>query len=144
MSSNSVDIKKIKKPTVHLSSAAGDQLKLILANDYTIKDRKFRVFIKGKGCEGFTYDTIFDEMTQNDILISTGELEIILDPFSAFFLEEFGVDFIFDPINDLEGFVVANKNQDKFTGKFWTKGKVELPPLIKTGLESLQDSPELA
>ena len=29
MSSNSVDIKKIKKPTVHLSSAAEDQLKLI-------------------------------------------------------------------------------------------------------------------
>ena len=140
MSTNTVDSKKVEIPEVSISPEAIDQLNLIHQNDYTIEGKLFRVFIKGKGCEGFIYDTIFDMPTTNDLKLEFKGIQVLMDPFSAFFLSDFGIDYIFDPINELEGFVVTNHNQDKFTGKFWTKGKVELPPLIKTGLDTLQDS----
>ena len=37
------------------------------------------------------------------------------------------VDYIFDEVNELEGFVIKNLNQKMFSGKFWRE-KPELVP----------------
>ena len=74
---------------INLSDAALRQIKLIEENDYTIEGKFFRLKVGGKGCDGFTYEMGFDEVKVDDHILpyntSHGRLEIILDPFTAFY-----------------------------------------------------------
>lgn len=56
------------------------------------------------------------------------DIEVAIDPFTAFYLGDTEVDYQFNYINDEEGFVVTNKQQDDFQGKFWRKDKTKIPP----------------
>ncbi len=140
-----VDASKVATPEVFLTDMALRQLQLIVENDFTLKGKYLRLLISGKGCEGFSYSVGFTDWNHDDMLIKVkssnklshqleeeSELQIIMDPFTAFYLQKCTVDYIEDFANNNEGFIVENENQKNFSGKFWKKsGKQEkVPPTL--------------
>jgi len=135
-----VDASRVAPPEVTLSDQALNQLKLIIENDFTLKGKYLRLLISGKGCDGFNYSVGFTDWNQDDILIRpqnidphTFDFELIMDPFTAFYLQKCSVDYIEDFANNNEGFVVINKNQKQFSGKFWKKDEQKVPPVFREG-----------
>ncbi len=121
-------------PTIMFTSRAHSQLKLILENDFTLAGKYFRLGISGKGCDGFTYSVMFTDLNAEDFVVKIynhkeDDLEVILDPFAAFYLTEATVDFIQDFEQDAEGFVITNHHQKNFQGKFFNKDGAKLPPI---------------
>ena len=119
---------------MELTDKAWDQLNLIIDNDFTVEGKYFRVFISGKKCEGPIYSTGMTDERPDDFKIVVRRKDrrviILMDPFSAFYLQEVSVNYIqdFTGEGEGEGFVVINHNQQKYTGKFWTKDEMKIPP----------------
>ena len=131
-----IDKSKINPPKIQLTRDAAMQLLLLQKNDFTLQDKYFRLKIDGKGCDGFTYAAGFTEFYTDDIevKISVSEqfppLTVLVDPFTAFYLQRVVVDYVFDPVNGLEGFLINNLQQQEFEGKFWKKDASKVPPTV--------------
>lgn len=128
-----IDRTKIEMPLVKFTDRALQELKLILENDFTLAGKYFRLLISGKGCDGFTYSAGFTDFNQDDFLVNINNDEkeqIVIDPFAAFYLNDVTVDFIQDPAQDLEGFIIINNQQKEFQGKFFNKDQSKLPPMM--------------
>lgn len=125
-----IDRSKVVLPRLTFTQIAQDQLNLMLENDFTLQGKFLRILISGKGCEGFKYSIGFHDFNDDDFLVPVESLgiEVAIDPFTAFYLGETLVDYQFNYINDEEGFVVTNKQQSDFEGKFWRKDKSKIPP----------------
>jgi Fe-S cluster assembly iron-binding protein IscA len=142
-----IDRSKIEIPRINFTQMAINELKLIIENDFTLAGKYFRLLISGKGCEGFTYSAGFTDIFEEDFLLkinslsnspldattdlTTDELFVIVDPFAAFYLSEVTVDFVLDPVKDMEGFIIENHLQKEFQGKFFNKDLSKLPPMIE-------------
>ena len=133
----SVDKNKIKIPKVTLSREAKRQLALFLEHDYTTKGKCLRLKITGKGCDGLTYSSFFDQERVDDFSISVElspeiKTTLLMDPFSAFYMQNVFLDYVFEPFTldnqePQEGFMIVNSAQEQYQGKFW-KGQEELVP----------------
>lgn len=121
---------------VFITDSAVRQIQLMMENDYTLQGLFFRVKIGGKGCEGFTYETGFSETHENDLMIVKNyplinfELTLLIDPFSAFYTQEFTIDYLLDTTNNEEGFIIKNAADGQHRGKFF-KDEGKLPPWAK-------------
>ena len=70
---------------------------------------KLRTFVQGGGCSGFQYGFIIEEQdTGEDFNINIEDIEVLIDPVSAQYIDGITVDFK----DDLEGarFVMSNPN----------------------------------
>lgn len=131
-----VDKSKIKAPIVEFSDQALSQLKLILENDPTLEDKWLRIVVSGKGCDGFDYSVGFTDYQEDDFQISIDlghgkQTFVLIDPFTAFYLQHSRLDYVQDFANDEEGFVIKSIQQDEFKGKFWRTNEDKTPPLLK-------------
>jgi iron-sulfur cluster insertion protein len=130
-----IDRDKVAPPTVEFTQMAISQLRLILENDHTLKDKYLRLLVATKGCDGFSYNVGFTEKKKDDFLVpvmNARDLEVLVDPFAAYYGQEMTVDYVQDFEENIEGFLVVNHHQKDFHGKFW-RGKPELtPPLAGT------------
>lgn len=139
MSQNTiVDANMVEMPRLKFSEMALLQYKLIIENDFTLKGKYLRILISGKGCDGFTYSVGFTDWNEDDmkvrILDHKGQdlsetFEVLMDPFTAFYLQEVTIDYLQDFANNNEGFTVTNENQKEFAGKFWRQQTDKVPPL---------------
>jgi iron-sulfur cluster insertion protein len=125
----------ILAPKIEFTPSALEQIKLIVDNDFTLRGLYFRILISGKGCDGFTYSTGFTEFNSEDFIVQIEnnknlDFSVLIDPFASFYLQDTMVDFVQDFENDTEGFVVLNKNQKQFAGKFWRETPTDTPPLV--------------
>ncbi len=146
ISNTKVDLTQVSTPEVNISDKALSQLRLILENDFTLKGKYLRLLISGKGCDGFSYSVGFTDWNDDDMMIKVkgsettpsemaqddSELQIIMDPFTAFYLQKCSVDYVEDFANNNEGFVVVNENQRSFSGKFWKQDEQKVPPTLKS------------
>ena len=118
---------------VLVTDSAVRQIQLMQSNDYTLEGLLFRIKIGGKGCDGFTYDTGFSEKHEDDLVIEKDyplihfNLKILIDPFTAFYTQDFTVDYLLDAQNNEEGFVIINAADGQHKGKFF-KDTSKLPP----------------
>ncbi|MCR9206032.1 MAG: hypothetical protein NXH75_15725, partial [Halobacteriovoraceae bacterium] len=104
---------------------------------FTLKGKYFRLLISGKGCDGFTYSVGFTDWNDEDLLVpikdesgsNTKDLQVVMDPFAAFYLQKCSVDYIQDFANNNEGFLIKNENQKVYAGKFWRQDETKIPPL---------------
>ena len=116
-----------------VTDSAVRQIQLMQDNDYTLEGLSFRIKIGGKGCEGFTYDTGFSELHQDDLVVKQNfplinfELTVLMDPFTAYYTQELTLDYLLDTGNNEEGFVVNNAADGTHRGKFF-KDESKLPP----------------
>ena len=108
---------------IQITDQALKQIQLIKTNDYTVADMIFRLKIDGKGCSGFDYALGFTPAHPEDLIHTitsdTGNLELHIDPFSAFYCKEGMIDFILDIQNNEEGFHFENLNEKSYRGKFF-------------------------
>lgn len=122
----------ISSPHVEFTDKAWDQLHLIMNNDFTVEGKFFRILISGKNCDGPLYSMGMADKKLDDFKIDIQKNKrsatILIDPFSAFYLQEVKVDFIQDFTGDGEGFILINHNQHQYTGKFWLKDEMKIPP----------------
>jgi len=127
----SIKTSQISSPQVEISTNAASQIRLSKEHDPYHKNKEFRVHISGKGCDGFTYQTLFDFKKQDDVEINVliYNIKVIMSPFTAYYCQNIKIDFIQDFELDTEGFEVINLDQENFTGKFWRKNP-ELTPIL--------------
>ena len=127
-----LDSSKIEVPRVSFTDDAASQIRLILENDFTLSGKYFRILISGKNCDGFIYSVGFTNLEDEDFMVSPEgieDFEIIIDPFTAFYLHNTAIDYRHDVENDIEGFVVKDEFDGEFQGKFWRSSKESIPPL---------------
>ena len=135
----------IKMPLIFFTPAAMSQAALIHAHDFTLSGKYFRIHITGKECDGFTYSTFFDQNLEEDFILTpqfaatqngpssfeniVPSFKVVMDPFTAFYLQKAIVDFQIKPMTQEEGFFVNNLQQEDFEGKFWQADVKKIPPL---------------
>lgn len=116
-----------------VTDSAVRQIQLMQQHDYTLEGLQFRIKIGGKGCGGFTYDTGFSEFHPDDLVLEKSyplinmELKILIDPFTAYYTQDFTLDYLLDPASNEEGFIVTNAADGEHKGKFF-KDESKLPP----------------
>jgi len=86
--------------------------------DYRGKD--LRIYLAGKGCDGFDYGVAFDTAEPNDLLFKTEHgITIICDERTMEFVRGSTLDWADDDRG--RGYLVLNPNHRKFRGKFYRK-----------------------
>ncbi len=78
-----------------------------------------RIYIEGKGCDGFSYGVTFDNPNSEDIRFFKGDLPCLIDPQSYLFCKGSQIDWVEDDRGT--GFLVENPNEKKYRGKFFKK-----------------------
>jgi iron-sulfur cluster assembly accessory protein len=83
------------------------------------KDLSLRVYIDGKGCDGFYYGVTFDAKNDQDFVFPSNTIDMVVDPKSLYFLYGSVVDWVSDERGT--GFLVNNPNHERYRGKFYKK-----------------------
>ena len=83
-------------------------------------DLSLRVYLGGKGCDGFTYGVTFDQPTPADVHFPQDEVDVVVDPDTLEFIAGATVDWVDDERG--QGFLVENPRHRAFRGKFYKKG----------------------
>jgi iron-sulfur cluster assembly accessory protein len=79
-----------------------------------------RVYIEGKGCDGFYYGVAFDdERRVDDTEFEVGGLTVVIDKDSLSFMEGSEVIWVDDERG--KGFLVENPRQRAYRGKFYKR-----------------------
>jgi iron-sulfur cluster assembly accessory protein len=82
-----------------------------------------RVYLDGKGCDGFFYGVSFDTRSDDDHVFSQEGIDLICDPESSKFVKGSEVEWVDDERG--QGFLVNNPNHKKFRGKFYKRNNWE-------------------
>ena len=93
---------------LNLTESATTKIKEILSAE-TGDNPKLRIFVEGGGCSGFQYGFMIEqEDSGEDFNININDVEVLIDPVSAQYIDGITVDFR----DDLEGarFVMSNPN----------------------------------
>jgi iron-sulfur cluster assembly protein len=96
-------------PLVSLTPGAAEKIKQLLAEEPDGESLVLRVAIQGGGCSGFQYGLGFDSGTaEGDIELQLEGVRVVIDPFSAPYLQGSTVDFL-NTIQE-SGFKIENPN----------------------------------
>ncbi len=78
-----------------------------------------RLYIEGKGCDGFYYGVTFDNPEEGDFEFTIGDLSCTIDERTLLFCKGSLIDWIEDERGT--GFLVENPKEKNFRGKFYKK-----------------------
>ena len=93
---------------VQLTDSAANKVKDYAAKNPAYKGKAFRVYVQGGGCKGFSYGFSFDQKREDDEINRTGDVEVLVDPQSAKYLNGAKIDYVEDYQG--AGFVIENPN----------------------------------
>jgi iron-sulfur cluster assembly accessory protein len=100
---------------INLTSAANQKVKGILEQEKeNIPQGGLRIYVQGGGCSGFSYGMVLDEATDEDQVIETDGVRVIVDPMSMRYLEGAEVDYKEDLMGG--GFAIKNPNATSTCG----------------------------
>jgi iron-sulfur cluster insertion protein len=91
-----------------LTEAAIAKVKYFSGTMPDSEGKPLRIFVQGGGCSGFQYGFTFDAKKDDDTVVATGGIEVVIDPQSATYLKDATVDFVEDMRG--AGFSVTNPN----------------------------------
>jgi iron-sulfur cluster assembly accessory protein len=100
-------------PVITLTSAAAEEVKSMLTQPENA-GKILRVYVEQGGCSGMQYSMVFDEKRPDDSLAEMHGVSVLVDPFSAKYLQGTVVDFS----NALTGggFKISNPNAKQSCG----------------------------
>ena len=78
-----------------------------------------RLYLEGKGCDGFYYGVAFDHPAPSDHHFQQGKVDLIVDAESLRFVTGSTIDWVDDKRG--RGFLVDNPAHRKYRGKFYKK-----------------------
>ena len=99
---------------VSLSESAAAQVREMIAKDAVNAGKHLRVYVEGGGCSGLQYGMVFDEKRENDNVVESFGVAVLIDPFSADYLRGARVDFS-DSLT-AGGFKISNPNAKESCG----------------------------
>jgi len=93
---------------VQLTDSAINKVRDFGSKNEAYQGKAFRVYVESGGCHGFSYGFTFDQKRENDEIQKVGDVEVLVDPQSAKYLDGSKIDYV----EDLKGagFVVENPN----------------------------------
>ena len=104
---------------IELSTEAHKQALLLQENNSEWKDLPLRIYLEGKGCDGFFYGVSFDKATSDDMTFDQGGIELVVDAKSLDFVRGSKIHWVDDERG--KGFLVENPSHKKFRGKFFKR-----------------------
>lgn len=99
---------------VSLTERAARQIKKIKENENLDGDLYLRVAVEGGGCSGLSYKLGFDIRTDEDELVKSQDMEIVVDPKHMMYLNGIVIDYP-DGL-DARGFTFDNPNASESCG----------------------------
>ena len=88
------------------------------------KGLSLRLYLDGKGCDGFYYGLSFDKEEKEDFsqefLLENQKLTVITDPKTLSFVQSSQISW--SEHEGKEGFLVENPKHKRFRGKFYLRG----------------------
>ncbi|MCB0308713.1 MAG: iron-sulfur cluster insertion protein ErpA [Bdellovibrionales bacterium] len=100
--------------TIQLTENAVKKVKNFQTTSPENASKVFRVYVEGGGCSGFQYGFSFDEARENDHIMNFNDVKVVVDPFSAPYIQSSTIDYIESLMNS--GFVVTNPNSKSTCG----------------------------
>lgn len=101
-------------PAVQLTERAAEQIRNIRSDEDLAEDLLLRVAVEGGGCSGLSYKLGFDYKSDEDEVIVSQGIEIIVDPKHMMYLKGISVDYP-DGL-DARGFTFDNPNASETCG----------------------------
>jgi len=108
-----MDAKTIAEPVIRLTAEAAERVKSLLAQPDNA-GKQFRVYVEQGGCSGMQYSMTFDELRPDDASTEMHGVSVLVDPFSAQYLQGAVVDYN-DSLNG-GGFKISNPNAQQSCG----------------------------
>lgn len=106
------DLSNSKK--VQLTERAAKQVRKIIEEEDLDEDLYLRVAVEGGGCSGLSYKLGLDHRTEEDKIIESQGIEILIDPRHMMYLEGITIDYP-DGL-DARGFTFDNPNASESCG----------------------------
>ena len=78
-----------------------------------------RLYLEGKGCDGFYYGVTFDKSSKEDITFNQETISLVVDPQTLEFCWGSTIDWVDDERG--QGFLVNNPMHRKYRGKFFKR-----------------------
>ena len=100
--------------TVSLTKRAADQVRKIISEEDLEENLYLRVAVEGGGCSGLSYKLGLDHKTEDDEVIESQGIEILVDPRHMMYLEGISIDYP-DGL-DARGFTFDNPNASESCG----------------------------
>ncbi|MBC7661669.1 MAG: iron-sulfur cluster assembly accessory protein [Chitinophagaceae bacterium] len=106
-------------PNIFLTPGALAQALHLKATTPEYEGLPLRLYIEGKGCDGFYYGVNFDKAEPDDLHFAVETLECIIDDRTLLFCKGSIIDWVDDERG--RGFLVENPKEKNFRGKFYKK-----------------------
>jgi iron-sulfur cluster assembly accessory protein len=104
---------------IHLTESAAVAARELQLSNPDFANGSLRLYLDGKGCDGFYYGVTFDQATPTDIQFTSQELTILVDPDTIEFVDGSTITWVDDERG--KGFLVENPNHRRFRGKFYKR-----------------------
>ena len=104
---------------VTLSTDAMDMARKLQQESPALVDQSLRLYLDGKGCDGFFYGVSFDQKSTEDHEFFQGGISLVVDPDTLEFVTGSTINWVDDERG--RGFLVDNPNQRKYRGKFYKR-----------------------
>ncbi|RYZ60289.1 MAG: iron-sulfur cluster assembly accessory protein [Proteobacteria bacterium] len=108
-----------KRDDISLTPEAWAMAKELSLSNPDYQGLPLRLYIEGKGCDGFYYGVNFDKAEADDLHFDVDGLECIVDPRTHLFCKGSTIDWVDDERG--KGFLVENPKEKNFRGKFYKK-----------------------
>ena len=109
-----VDAATMSAPVVTLTGSAAEQLRSMLTENPENTGKVFRVYVEDGGCSGMQYSMTFDEEREGDKISEFSGVRVVVDAFSAKYLQGAQVDYSDALTNG--GFKITNPNAKESCG----------------------------
>lgn len=101
------------EPVIRLTESAAGEVKAMLDKPENA-GKTLRVYVEQGGCSGMQYAMVFDEQRENDISVSIHGVSVLVDAFSAQYLQGAVVEFSDNLTGG--GFKISNPNARQSCG----------------------------
>ncbi len=96
------------QPMISLTENAAAHVRSLVADLAENAGKILRVYVESGGCSGMQYAMVFDERRPDDFLAQSCGVSVVIDPFSADYLNGTVVDYV-DALTG-GGFKISNPN----------------------------------
>ena len=98
----------VKDIDLKLTKLAREKVKYFAEKQPSNKNKIFRISVKRGGCSGLEYEFSFDRKSEDDIIFTSGDIEVLVNWHDIIYINGSTVDFLDDMLKS--GFAVINPN----------------------------------
>src|SRR5690606_35544071 len=104
---------------IHVTKEAIQAVEELRRDNPAYRDLSLRLYLEGKGCDGFFYGVTFDHATEEDVRFPQREFDLVCDPQTLPFVEDSTITWVDDDRG--RGFLIENPRHDQYKGKFFRR-----------------------